>query len=300
MTITAPFSPLVSGYTFFESPRWHDGQLWLSDFYTHQIVRVDLQGQVTSVAEVPGQPSGMGWLPDGRLLVVSMRDRRILRQEADGQLVTHADLSSVAGGHLNDMVVDAQGRAYVGNFGFDLMGGGTPHTADLARVDPDGSVHPAATGLYFPNGSMITPDGRTLIVGETMGNRISAFDIRADGSLGPRRDWARFGDQPALTDMASVLGSLKAAPDGATLDADGAVWFADAVGHRVVRMAPGGEVLDSLSTGEQGAFACTLGGPDGRTLFVCVAPDFNEHARRAARDAEVWTTKVSVPGAGRP
>jgi sugar lactone lactonase YvrE len=300
MTIPAPFSPFISGYTFFESPRWHDGQLWLSDFYTQQIVRVTLQGEVTPVAEVPEQPSGMGWLPDGRLLVVSMRDRRILRQEADGNLVTHADLSSVALGHINDMVVDAQGRAYVGNFGFDLMGGGTPHTATLARVDPDGSVQVVATDLYFPNGSMITPDGQTLIVGETMGNRISAFDIRADGILGPRRDWARFGELPALTDMASVLGSLSAAPDGATLDADGAVWFADAVGHRVVRMAPGGEVLESRSTGEQGAFACTLGGPDGCTLFVCVAPDFYEHARRAAREAAVWTTTVSVPGAGRP
>ena len=300
MTIPAPFSPFISGYTFFESPRWHDGQLWLSDFYTQQIVRVTLQGEVTPVAEVPEQPSGMGWLPDGRLLVVSMRDRRILRQEADGNLVTHADLSSVALGHINDMVVDAQGRAYVGNFGFDLMGGGTPQTATLARVDPDGSVQVVATDLYFPNGSMITPDGQTLIVGETMGNRISAFDIRADGSLGPRRDWARFGELPALTDMASVLGSLSAAPAGATLDADGAVWFADAVGHRVVRMAPGGEILESISTGDQGAFACTLGGPDGRTLFICVAPDFLEHARQAAREAAIWTTTVNVPGAGRP
>ena len=300
MTIPAPFSPFISGYTFFESPRWHDGQLWLSDFYTHQVVRVDLQGQVEKVADVPGQPSGMGWLPDGRLLVVSMRDRKILRQEADGRLVTHADLSSVAGGHANDMVVDSHGRAYVGNFGFDLMGGGTPQAATLARVDPDGSVRVVANDLYFPNGSMITSDGKTLIVGETMGNRISAFAIQADGALGPRRDWAAWGPLPAMTDVPSVLGALKAAPDGATLDAEGAVWFADAVGHRVVRMAPGGEILESISTGDQGAFACTLGGPDGRTLFICVAPDFLEHARQAAREAAIWTTTVNVPGAGRP
>lgn len=300
MTLDPRFSVLVSGYTFFESPRWHDDHLWLSDFYTHQILRVDLQGRVEPIAEVPQQPSGMGWLPDGRLLVVSMRDRKLLRREADGRLVTHADLSSIAGGHTNDMVVDAQGRAYVGNFGFDLMGGGAPHTATLARVDPDGSVHAAAEGLYFPNGSMITPDGRTLIVAETMGNRISAFDIRPDGQLGPRRDWAAWGPLPAMTDVPSVLGALKAAPDGATLDAEGAVWFADAVGHRVVRMAPGGEILESISTGDQGAFACTLGGPDGRTLFICVAPDFLEHARQAAREAAIWTTRVAVPGAGRP
>ncbi|PZO09951.1 MAG: gluconolactonase [Burkholderiales bacterium] len=300
MAIDPRFSVLVSGYTFLESPRWHDDRLWLSDFYTHQILRVDLQGRVDVVADVPGQPSGMGWLPDGRLLVVSMRERKVLRRETDGTLVTHADLSSVAGGHANDMVVDAQGRAFVGNFGFDLMGGGTPHTATLARVDPDGSVHAVAHDLHFPNGSMITPDGKTLIVGETMGNRISAFDMLPDGALGPRRDWASFGPLPALTDIGSVLGSLKAAPDGATLDAEGAVWFADAIGNRVVRMASGGEILDSISTGALGAFACTLGGPDGRTLFICVAPDFNEHARQQAREASVWTTQVGVPGAGRP
>lgn len=300
MDIDPRFSVLVSGYTFFESPRWHDERLWLSDFYTHQVIRVDLQGRVEKIAEVPGQPSGMGWLPDGRLLVVSMRDRKVLRQETDGRLVTHADLSTIAGGHTNDMVVDAQGRGYVGNFGFDLMGGGAPQTSTLARVDPDGSVHAVAHDLYFPNGSMITPDGKTLIVAETMGNRLSAFDLQPDGALGPRRDWATFGTTPAMTDIGTVLGQLKAAPDGATLDAEGAVWFADAVGHRVVRMAPGGEILDSISTGAMGAFACTLGGPGGRTLFICVAPDFNEHARQQAREASVWTTEVGVPGAGRP
>jgi sugar lactone lactonase YvrE len=229
-----------------------------------------------------------------------MRERKILRQESDGRLVTHADLSSVAGGHANDMVVDAQGRAYVGNFGFDFMGGGAPQAAALVRVDPDGSVRAVASKLYFPNGSMITPDGKTLIVGETMGNRISAFDIQPDGALGPRRDWASFGPTPALTDIGFVPDSLRAAPDGATLDAEGAVWFADAIGNRVVRMAPGGEILDSISTGALGAFACTLGGPGGRTLFICVAPDFNEHARQQAREASVWTTQVGVPGAGRP
>ena len=300
MAIDPRFSILVSGCTFLESPRWHNNRLWLSDFYTHQVLSVDLQGQVEKIAEVPGQPSGMGWLPDGRLLVVSMRYRKILRQEADGRLVTHADLSSFAGGHANDMVVDSHGRAYVGNFGFDLMGGGTPQAATLARVDPDGSVHAVASDLYFPNGSMITPDGKTLIVGETMGNRISAFDIQNDGALGARRDWAAFGPLPTLTDIGTVLGSLKAAPDGATLDAEGAVWFADAIANRVVRMAPGGEILDSISTGVLGAFACTLGGSAGRTLFICVAPDFNEHARQQAREASVWTTEVSVPGAGRP
>lgn len=300
MPMDPRFSVLISGFSFLEGPRWHNDRLWLSDFYTHQVIRVDLQGRIEKMAEVKHQPSGLGWLPDGRLLIVSMRDRKLLRQESDGQLVVHADLSSVAGGHANDMVVDAHGRAYVGNFGFDLMGGGTPHTATLARVEPDGSVHAAADGLYFPNAALITPDGKTLIVAETMGNRLSAFDIHADGTLGPRRDWASWAPLPPMSDTPTVLGALKAAPDGATLDAEGAVWFADAVGNRVVRMAPGGKILESISTGEMGAFACTLGGPDGRTLFICVAPDFHEHARQAAREAAIWTTQVSVPGAGRP
>ncbi|KQP14250.1 SMP-30/gluconolactonase/LRE family protein [Pseudorhodoferax sp. Leaf267] len=294
------FSELIAGYTFFEGPRWHEGRLWLSDFYTHQVIAVGLDGRVEQIAEVPGQPSGLGWLPDGRLLVVSMRERKIMRREADGRLVQHADLSGIAGGHVNDMVVDREGRAYVGNFGFDLMGGGAPALARLARVEPDGTAFIAAEDLYFPNGSMLTPDGKTLIVVETMGNRISAFDVRVDGTLGPRRDWARFGDLPTMRDVPAVLGSLKAAPDGAVLDAEGAVWFADAVGHRAVRMAPGGEILQSISTGNMGCFALTLAGPDRRTLCLCVAPDFHEAARKAAREAAIWTTVVDVPGAGTP
>ncbi len=300
MAVDSRFSVLLEGRSFLESPRWYDGALWLSDFYTGEVLRLDAEGTATVVARVPEQPSGLGWLPDGRLLIVSMRDRRVLRQEADGRLVTHADLSAYASGHTNDMVVDAQGRAWVGNFGFDLMGGAPAHTADLVRVDPDGSVHLAARDLYFPNGSMISADGRTLLVGETMGNRISAFDIAADGTLGPRRDWAHFGPLPTLGDIPSVLGQLVAAPDGATLDAEGCIWFADAIGHRVVRMAPGGEIVDSLSTGEQGVFACMLGGPDGCTLYLCVAPDFHEPLRKAAREAALWSTRVRAPHAGRP
>jgi sugar lactone lactonase YvrE len=293
-------SELIAGYTFFEGPRWHDGRLWLSDFYTHQVIAVGLDGRVEKMADVPGQPSGLGWLPDGRLLTVSMRDRKILRREADGTVVQHADLSGIAAGHANDMVVDGHGRAYVGNFGFDLMAGAAPALARLARVEPDGTAFVAAEGLYFPNGSMLTPDGRTLIVCETMGNRISAFDVRVDGTLGPRRDWAVFGDLPTATDVGGVLGSLKAAPDGAVLDAEGAVWFADAAGNRAVRMAPGGKILQAISTGDMGCFALTLGGPDRRTLFLCVAPDFHEAARQAAREAAIWATPVDVPGAGAP
>ncbi|MDO5625462.1 MAG: SMP-30/gluconolactonase/LRE family protein [Pseudomonadota bacterium] len=290
------FHTLLSGYTFFEGPRWRDGRLWLSDFYTHQVITCDTQGRVEKVAEVPGQPSGLGWLPDGRLLIVSMRDRRVLRREADGRLVTHADLSHIATGHCNDMAVDAQGRAWVGNFGFDLMGGGAPRTARLARVDVDGQASVAADGLYFPNAILPTPDGRTLIVNETMGNRLSAFDIAPDGSLGPRRDWACFGPLVQGEQVDDFIAGAKVAPDGGALDAEGAVWVADAVGRRALRVAEGGRVLQEVSTGEQGCFACALGGPDGRTLFLCVAPDFLEHHRAAAREAQIWTTRVDVPG----
>ncbi|MGT2429128.1 SMP-30/gluconolactonase/LRE family protein [Cupriavidus basilensis] len=178
-------SVLTEGHTFLEGPRWHEGRLWLSDFYTHRVMAVSLDGTVEPIAEVPQQPSGLGWLPDGRLLIVSMRDRKLLRREADGSLSVHADLSAVASGHVNDMVVDQHGRAYVGNFGFDLMAGAPMRTASLARVDPDGTVTVVADGLFFPNGSVITPDGKSLVVGETLGNRISAFDLHADGSLGP-------------------------------------------------------------------------------------------------------------------
>ena len=272
------FDTLLSGYSFFEGPRWHDGRLWLSDFYTHQVIACDLQGRVEKIADVPGQPS--------------------VRREADGQLVMHAGLSGVATGHCNDMAVDAQGRAWVGNFGFDLMGGGGVQTASLARVDPDGSVHEVARDLYFPNAILPTPDGRTLIVNETLGNRLSAFDIAADGSLGPRRDWAVFGPLVQSDKLDDYIAGGKVAADGGALDAEGAVWVADAIGNRALRVAEGGRVLQEVSTGAQGTFACTLGGPDGRTLFLCVAPDFMEHHRAAAREAQIWTTRVDVPGAG--
>lgn len=291
-----PFHVLLSGYSFLEGPRWRDGRLWLSDFYTHQVISCDMQGAVRLEAEVPGQPSGLGWLPDGRLLVVSMRDRKLLRREADGRLVTHADLSGIATGHCNDMAVDAQGCAWVGNFGFDLMGGGAVRTAALARVDPQGHVSVAAEGLYFPNAIMPTPDGRTLIVNETLGNRLSAFDIGPDGRLGPRRDWACFGPLVHSEKLDEYVARAQAAPDGGVLDAEGAVWVADAVGRRARRVAEGGRVLQEVSTGDQGCFACTLGGPDGRTLFLCVAPDFLEQRRSAAREAHIWTLPVSVPG----
>lgn len=291
---------VAGGFSYLEGPRWHDGRLWVSDFYTHQVCAVSLDGHVEPILEVPNQPSGLGWLPDGRLLAVSMRDHTILRREKSGEIVVHADVSSVATGLLNDMVVDADGRCYVGNFGFDLMGGAAVQATPIALVQPDGSVSVASEPLFFPNGSIITPDGHTLIVGETLGNRISAFDIGPNGALGPRRDWAVFGQQaPVGVPLGDAVGLAKAAPDGACLDAEGAVWFADAVFRRVVRVAAGGTILEEIPV-EGGVYACMLGGDDGRTLFACVAPNFNEHERATTLLARLVAVDVDVPHAGLP
>jgi sugar lactone lactonase YvrE len=290
---------VVEGMTFTECPRWHEGRLYFSDFYTHRVMSVVPGRDPEEVASVPKQPSGLGWLPDGRMLVVSMRDRKVLRQEQSGELVEHADLSHVATGHVNDMVVAASGIAYAGNFGFDLMAGDPFKATPLARIDPDGAVSVASEPLMFPNGSAITPDGGTLVISESAGNRMSAFDIAADGTLGPRRDWAALGPPPTTTDVAAALAEAAFAPDGMCLDADGAAWVADSKGDRVIRLAEGGEILEEIPTGE-GCYACMLGGDDGTTLFVCVAPDFHEAARAAAREARIVATTVDVPHAGTP
>jgi sugar lactone lactonase YvrE len=294
------FRTVLEGGSYFEGPRWHEGAWWASDFYRHTVSRVEPGGGETVVLEVENQPSGLGWLPDGSLLVVSMKDHRLLRV-SDGKVSTHADLSDVCGGHLNDMVVDASGRAFVGDFGFDLMGGGTPAPASVKRVDPDGSVTVVAEGLRFPNGSVITADGGTLIVGETWGNRFTAFDIAPDGSLGNRRVWAELGPEPVGDSVEELIGQVVVAPDGCTLDAEGHIWVADGLNSRVVRVAPGGGIVDEIAAPPgMGVFACALGGDDGRTLLLCCAPDFYEHTRAPVREAVLVSTEVAVPHAGLP
>ncbi|MGY1823303.1 SMP-30/gluconolactonase/LRE family protein [Geodermatophilus sp. SYSU D00079] len=291
---------VLEGGGFFEGPRWHEGTWWVSDFYRRTVSRVAPDGAETVVVEVEQQPSGLGWLPDGSLVVVSMKDRRVLRY-ADGSLRTHADLAEHCGGHLNDMVVDARGNVFVGDFGFDLMGGGAAATASLKRIAPDGTVGVAAGGLQFPNGSVITPDGGTLVVGETLGNRYTAFDLGADGSLTNRRVWASLGPEVTGTTVDEVLGQLVVAPDGCALDAEGRIWAADAVGGRVVRVAEGGQVVDEIAAPSGlGVYACMLGGDGGRTLLMCCAPDFYEHNRAPVREAVLLATEVDVPHAGRP
>jgi len=296
-TVQRKFATVVSGYMYMEAPRWHDNRIWFSDFYTHEVVSANEDGTDVRVeAVVPNQPSGLGWLPDGRLLIVSMRDRKLLRREADGSLVTHADLSGVVDYHLNDMVVDRHGRAYVGNFGFDLMGGAPVQSTLIHRVDPGGTVRPVAEDLWFPNGSVITSTG-SLLVGETMGNRITAFDVGADGALVNRRVWAEFGERPDETDVGKALAALTVASDGCCLDAEGALWVADAAHGRVVRVEEGGHIAEQIQL-ETGVFACALGGADGRTLFLCTAPDFIEDNRKSAREAVLLSVPVDVSAAG--
>ena len=293
-------STLFEGGGFSEGPRWRDGTWWVSDFYRHTVSRIAPDGSEEVVVEVAAQPSGLGWLPDGSLVISSMKDHKVLRLH-DGELSVLADLSELAGGHLNDLVTDPQGRTYVGNFGFDLMGGGNPAAAELIRVDPDGTATVVASDLRFPNGTVITPDGGTLIVGETMGNRYTAFDIEVDGSLGNRRTWAEFGPVPTAETFAEGLGQIVISPDGCSLDADGRIWAADALGNRCLLVAPGGEILDEVrAPGDLGIYACALGGDDGRTLLLCAAPDFFEHNRMGATEAVLYTTTVDVPHAGLP
>lgn len=275
---------VVDGVDFGEGPRWHDGRLWYSDFHQRAVYAVSPEGTREAVhSGLEDRPSGLGWLPDGRLLVVAMTTRRLLRDE-DGTLVTHADLSGVATGHCNDMVVSATGVAYVGNFGFDLEGGGRFAPATLAVVHPDGAVEAGPDGLGFPNGSVITPDGTTLIVGESFAGRFTAFRIGDDGRLTGRRVWAE------------VPG---AAPDGCTLDAEGAIWFADALGSRVVRVAEGGTVLDEIPT-PMPTFACMLGDDDGRTLYALCAPGSHPSEVAGRGAGAIFRTRVGAPHAGLP
>lgn len=290
---------LIDNQSYLECPRWHDGRIWFADFYTYAVYSAAADGSDLRVeVEVPQQPSGLGWLPDGRLLVVSMRDARILRLEPDGSLSVHAELAAHVTGHPNDMVVDRHGRAYVGEFGFDLMAGAPLAPARLLCVEPDGTVRVAAEDMLFPNGSVITDDG-VLLVNETFGNRITAFDIAEDGSLDNRRSWAEFGPPPTDRELDKVLASVAVAPDGCGLDAEGALWIADARGGRALRVLEGGRIERTVEP-EGGVFACMLGGDEGRTLFICSAPDFFEEARKNAREGRLLAVDVEVPHGGLP
>ena len=285
---------LMDGIYFGEGPRWHEGRLCFSDFYAYAVKSVSLAGDPRTEFTIDDRPSGLGWMPDGSMLIVSMTKRQVLRRSLDGAMSLHADLGGLATYHCNDMVVDAQGRAYVGNFGFDLdaqiNARGIPSvledhpTAKLALVGADGAVSVAAEAMHFPNGPVITPDGKTLIVGETLGSVLTAFDIAADGSLSNRRIWAP---------------TTPRVPDGICLDADGAIWVANPIAPECVRIAEGGAVLEVIDTG-QPCYACMLGGDDGRSLFMLTAATSDAHEAAKAPTGKLLVASVDSPRAGRP
>lgn len=274
---------LADGFVFLEGPRWHQGRLWVSDMWGFKAYAVGTDGSRELLFDLPERPSGLGFLPDGTPLVVSMANRKLLKL-VGGKLELHADLNSLVKADVNDMVVDAQGRAYVGNFGYDLLGGEAARPAELVRVDPDGSARQVADGLNFPNGAVII-DGHTLVVAETFGNVLTAFDLAADGTLSNRRTWAALGERT---------------PDGICLDQGGGIWVASFMTGEFIRVTEGGTVTDIVPVPGKAAVACQLGGADGKTLFCLTYAGTIEdlHQRKAA--AAIETVQVAVAAAGSP
>ena len=272
-----------TGVDFGEGPRWHDGRLWFSDFFRGGVYSLGDDGERLEVA-IDDRPSGLGWLPDGTLLVVAMLSRKVLAVGADGTIRVHADLSEIATERCNDMVVSADGHAYVGNFGFDLDARESFQPARLAHVTPDGDARAVEHALAFPNGSVITPDGSTLLVGETFAGRYTAFDLADDGTPVEPRVWAAFEN---LT------------PDGCCLDAEGAIWVADFVGRRFARVHEDGSISREIPTDEH-AVACMLGGDDGTTLFGFVSPGSHPDAVAGKGLTTIVAAATDVPRAGLP
>jgi sugar lactone lactonase YvrE len=281
MSIELPSRLFAQDLCFGEGPRWHDGHLWISDMHAHRVLRFNVEGQATAIVDVPACPSGLGWMPDGSLLVVSMEDRRLLRFR-DGRTSIHADLSTLAKGRCNDMVVDGLGRAWVGNFGFDLHAGEAVRPTDLIRVDPDGSARIVASDLVFPNGTVITPDGQSLIVGESFANRLTAFDIVNGESLSNRRVWAELPGG--------------AVPDGICLDSAGGIWVASPTTSECIRVEAGGHITHRV-TADRGAYACMLGGTD---LYVLISGSSHPDKCRAERSGQIVVASAPYPGAGWP
>jgi len=283
---------LMDGLTFGEGPRWHEEKFYFSDFYSHKVFSLDMDGNSEVVVKVPGQPSGLGWMPDGTMLIVSMKDKKLLSFN-NNVLSEVADLSNLAGFHCNDMVVDDHGNAYVGNFGFNTYSGEEIKPANLILVRPGEDPCVAADDLLFPNGTVITPDGKTLIIGETYAARLTAFDINEDATLSNRRVWADFT-------LDADEGNVPL-PDGMCLDVEGAIWVASPSTAEVIRVKEGGEIFDRIPV-ETNAYACMLGGEDLKTLFICTSNASGVDPESALREksGKIETVTVEVQGAGKP
>ena len=275
---------LVNGLCFGEGPRWHNGRLYFSDMHGNTVYAADTSGELETIVRLEDdEPSGLGWLPDGRMLIVSMRNRKLLVLDGS-ELSEFADLSGIATYHCNDMVTDLKGRSYVGNFGYDLHNDAEFQKAELILVHPDGRTALAADDLAFPNGTVITPDEKTLIVGESFGARLTAFDIQPDGTLLNRREWAKIDG---------------AVPDGICLDEAGGIWVASPVSNEVLRIIEGGEVTDRVKIENQ-AYACMLGGQDGKTLFIMTSRSSHPAQCKTEKSAAVEFVTVKHAGAGLP
>jgi sugar lactone lactonase YvrE len=275
---------LIDGFRFLEGPRWHEGRLWMSDMGGGKVYTLSEAGELDVLVEVPNDPSGIGFLPDGTPLIVSMQDRRLLRLE-DGELVCHADLAPLVGEKPNDMVVDSLGRAYIGNFGYDIEAEADYEPANLVLVLPTGEARVVAEDLAFPNGTVILDGGETLVVAESDGARLTAFDIAADGSLSGRRVYADLGEHD---------------PDGICLDQDGGIWVSSFAHDVYLRVLEGGEVTDRVPVPGRRAVACQLGGADGRTLFCLTCTATWEEIRAGGARSQVETARVAAPAAGSP
>ncbi len=285
--------PFVTGLNFGEGLRWHDGRFWYSDFYQHRVSSAAPDGTVRVELELDDQPSGLGWLPDGRLLVVSMKSQRVLRREKDGSIALHADLKGLARFHANDMVVDGHGTAFVGCFGFNLdqymadhgpaalWTAEGPPRAPIIKVTPDGKASIASAEQRFPNGMALIDGGRTLIAAETFLPALTAFDLSADGTLSNRRVWASLATTPPSI-----------APDGICADSEGAIWIANAFAKECLRIGEGGKIVERVETA-MNAFACALGGADGRSLVIATARTFGDPN---AVTGTLEIARVSVPG----
>lgn len=283
---------VLQGRAFLECPRWHRGRLWVSDLYAGEVLSLTGPDDVRVEARLDGQPSGLGWLPDGRLLIVSMVDQRVLVRRRDDDpesLDVHADLSSLATGKLNDMTVDRDGHAFVSTFGMEFRARAHVDSAVLIHVAPDGAARVAADDLLFPNGSVILTgdDGaRTFVVAESMGNRLTAFDLDADGRLSGRRVSAAFGPEVPRTSVREAMAAAQVAPDGICAGADDTIWVADALHGRVIQVAEGGAIL-AEKVFPTGVFACAVGGADGDTLYACAAESSSESKRKVTREASL-------------
>lgn len=276
--------PFVDGFVFLEGPRWYDNALWVSDMMGHKVYKISEQGNAEVVVEVPQRPSGLGFMPDGTLVIVSMLDRLVYKL-LDGELVLHTDASKTVKGDLNDMVVDAQGRAYIGNFGYDIFGGGEPATAEIILVEPDGTHRIVADELDCPNGTVISRDGKTLVVAESFSGLLTAYDRASNGDLSNRRVVAEFGEL---------------IPDGICLDQDGNIWVALFADKKFVQVDPNGEVIGSVDVAPDSAIACQLGGADGRTLFCLTYTGEIADIAQAKPNAKIRTATVNSPAAGSP